>query len=635
MEIADAVSDAGEDGNEICHKSLSGTNFGGGNLSRSGSVLQWSMPLVAVAMVVVALRFGSFKEIVVSLEAAAVLLVLWLLSRSLTHPHVADELRTKARSFTTLELLLLGLAVLSLVSASGGIRPIYFFIFIIGFYIMVSAEAMLGVGESTPVYAAKLFLGLTVLEGSFTLLYPGFAGTDPYRDFLIASSIISHGGGLPLNNQGVVWYDFSPMAPLNYAIASLMSGIPLRLVELSSGIGYVGLTIVSVGCIMNRIASNLRLTRAAMVLSALFPFITHYATWPIPSSLALPLACLVIMLLLKSNTGLTLVGPLILGGTVVLTYGGIALSLLALVFLVNKITRSKANSRITISLSIVFIAYAFLVYVRGAQLGALTMWSFFLGFFTLAPSAAVQVAVGSNAVEIASLQYPWIFIAALSWVGLSLVVSGKDRYRLLVIAITVVGWVSLFLGVFTSGIIHVQNPGSLSYIGLLGFPLLCVPASVGLVSLMKTTSAKRVLLWLVLIVLVVSAVTTVSDSPDFWQGVGSQGYAASARLSSTTTLGEQASQLFLDNYDTGHYVQSNFQLFFTNITGTGVSYSIFGFPEHGWVTSLPTGQASIILISLRAVTLEIVTPYPQPTLNQSESNLIYSSSSVEAFFVPK
>ncbi|MHB1907786.1 MAG: hypothetical protein ACYCQJ_02805 [Nitrososphaerales archaeon] len=602
-----------------------------GNASK---ILNRLVPILCAIFVMILLLRGSFTDEVIGIEAATIVFTVWFVGRPF-QPNHSRTMRQNHKLLIIVEYSSLALAFTSLLFTYDYIRPVVFFVLFIGFYSALLMEILSNTKPSMSSFTLKIFIAQFVFLESFGFLYPGFVAEDPYRDWLIALSIITKGGGLPNLTGSNVWYDFSPIAPLLYSMSAIVTQFNLRNMELIIGFIFVSLVVVFLGCLVNYLTSDVKTACVAMLLGVLIPYLSFFSTWPIPEMLALCFVCAGTVVLLRTKGSRSMIMMSLLSATVVFTHGGMAIIYMILMLVLYVATRHLSIFYNSLTLVVMFFTYGTYVVMGGVMPGISTIWVFLLQ--SMAPrslSTPSTLVSGSNVIELVFPQYTWILLVALSMMATLGMLNKDMKYRKVEISLTVLGGVLLFLGIFVSGILHTQNTEFFRYVGLTGYPLICISASLELVSLSKFPFRRRIILFILLLLLIISAVTNVSVSPDFWQGVGQSHYATDNRLYVSTTTRELSSQTFLNSYDFSYYVESNYQLKFINITDTQPILAISGYPENGYTTNPVKGEPHIVLVSFRAIQLGFVNPDPSTDISIRNGDIVYANGGSQAAFFP-
>jgi hypothetical protein len=597
------------------------------------------LPIVILVLVIAVLLRGSAGERIVGLEIAVVFGVVWFLNHSSPFDNIGGRRpQISHRLLVASEFLFLSLSISALLFVEDYTRPLLFFVFVAGFYSTMFMETLNDKKSSTASFLLRLVVGQFIFLESFAILYPGFVAVDSYRDLFISQSIVSSGGGLPQTFTNIVWYDFSPMAPLLYAIGHIVSAAPLRTTELGVGFAFPTVSILAIGSIVNKVTSNMYSARIAILFGSLLSYLWVWATWPIPEMFALSLVCLSIVLCLQSGTGKAIIGSTLLVATVVLTHGGMAIILTVITFSIFLLTRIRTAAYVSGVALVLFLVYSVYAFSQGVQLGIVTFWTFLLATLTESGLAAAAPTFGQSGSVIGTTEsalgaYWWILLAAFAWLGFLAMLKNDSKYKRISILLTILAAFSFGVGI--SSAILATRTDTIRYFGLIGYPLLCISASVGLVSLgRKLQSNGRIALSVLLFLFVISGVVAPSVSPDFWQDVGQGHYAAVNRLSSSTTIAEEASQISLNNHDNNYYITSNYFLEHVDIGQPLDKFPLsasFTYIEVGYTQSAIVGIPHVVLISLRAIQMGFPNQTP-PVVDLQKNDIVYSSSNSIAAF---
>jgi hypothetical protein len=593
------------------------------------------MPFTAIAVIIIVILRGSVAEEFVGIETSVVLFAVWKLTRgSFGNVNLRVWTCLDYRIITKLEYACLALAFSSLLFVDNYSRPFLFFPLMTGFYYLLLTKVLSHTGPLPSSCFLELIIGQVIFIESFALLYPGFVGVDSYRDLAISQSIVNSAGGLPKDFGAVLWYDFSPTAPLLYAIGNIVSSVPLRLTELLQGFTFPAAVMIALYSMMKSMFSDQRLAWTALVVSSLLPFLWIWASWPIPETLGLAFAILSLVLSLRVNTSKGILGLIPLVVATVLTHGGIAMILIMLLFALYLTSHSKHVLRVGFMAVLIFLTYTVFVYVQGAQFGVTTIWYALLSAFTPSGFSFKPPSIGQGGipgiVESLVATYWWIFLSSLAWAGLVQLLGkgAMPKYRRTGILLSLVG--AVFFSTYFSSVILVTQGNIGRYVGLVGMMLLSISTSLGLVSIVDnlSSSKKRVLLTMLMLLFVISGVCSPLVSPDFWQGIGQSQYAMNNRLQYSTTIEEATSQQFIGNYDSNYYILSNYYLGFVNTINPKIGSSLlfsnnFGGAGH---VRLPLGQEQyLVLLSYRVARIDLPNPMPSMNITLQTSDVIYSN----------
>jgi hypothetical protein len=522
-------------------------------------------PIVAIIIAIAVIIAGTIREKIDGLEFSALLLSAFFVytgrgsvSRNGGSIHISSAIHSS-------ELVCLGLALFSAMFSADYARPILFFVFMILFYLLLFVEAY-SFSSSTGAFVLKLLFGQALLIGSFASLYYGFVGVDSYRDYAIATSIINSAGGLPKPFVQLIWYDATPTAPLSYAIAHLIVGMNLRDSELMLGFIFSWLPILAIGVLSLRITRDKKQSLLSMWFASLMPLFWIWATWPIPEMMAVSFVLLALMVFLQGNKTASLIMSVLFGVLTVFTHGGMSLILIVSMFFIFFMTRLRLALLSGFMALIAFFTYSAYVSVIETQYGLATL-SLFVNAVLSKGSQATVASQGiipglSGFLDQVSLTFSWIALAVLVWIGILSVGKSFPRRRL-VLSISLI--VFACLGLANLFQVVGSSTDTSRYIGLIGYPLMAIVASLGLFS-MPPSLRKRIFVSIMIAIFVVSVVLNPYISPDIWLGNRQASFAATFRLQTSTTLQELSSQVFLNNFDHSYAVESNYVPMFTNLT---------------------------------------------------------------------
>jgi hypothetical protein len=574
-------------------------------------------------------------------------------------PVIASEAKKSANVMSTkflsiAELSLLVVSTFSILIFSRFTRPTFFFLLIASFYFLLFIEVQTKSGKLWP-FILKLFFGQFLLIETFSFFYPSVFSTDSTRDLQIASLVIQHSGGLPANFVQNIWYDFSPIASLSYAVSKMISGATLINSEVMIGFVIGCLITLALGAIAFQITKNTQATLFSIWISSLVPFVWYYTALPIPEMFGLIFVLLLLLIVVKEEItkeiSSYLTATLLVIATI-LTHGGIALELIGILIVLFTIKRRMVWRFVTYALIISLASY--ITYIVGVHLlnvpSGLTLLGGFLSSL-FSPSSAGLLTVGANASSFYSVSsilqvftgtFWWVFLGVLGWYAIINLLGKGPRLRespyLIIFGIALL---LLLFGTFLDLIGSAQAEGA-RYVSLLGYALLCVPASMVLISPLLRPRNRRVYVMIVVAFLVFAMISSPLISPDLWQNLG-QGSSAQ-RFLSVTSSSELSSQLFLDHYDNCFVVVANYQPEFTNITGTCQSlYKYYLFSESAFSTVGVAGYNAkvnppfVILYSLTKASLSLYVAgsgNPEANISFSESEIVYSSQTSLVSFMP-
>lgn len=578
------------------------------------------------------LVLGNTGDKLFAIQVIAFFLATWYLLGGKTRNPQGDKTeRPTAFPAAKLEYILLGFSLLSLFFITEYERPVYFFLFMFAFFAVLVYEAQ-NSATSTLVFGIKLVLALTLLDLAFAFLYPGFVGIDPYRDMSITQYIVNHGGGLPHDFGVLVWYNFSPMAPLVYAVGNTITSLNPRDTELLFGFAFSALPVLMVGSLTSRLLGDPFKTQTSMVVMSLAPFYWQFATSPIPESLAMTFLLSAILLSLMSGSTTRHLGLGLLSVSAIMTHGGMAILLLGILGLWYLVTRSRSLLYITLTGVLEFVLYSAFAVSQGAPYGLATIGSFIQEILT--PSGnyltstlsfsrggiliSVFKSITANAWEVS--------LISLAASGLVYFLATKEKHKPFLIMITLVGGLLFFSALLAT--FFVVQTAAVRYLGLLSIPLISITATAGLgVLRSKKRNGQKVIVTGLILALVVGGVFNVSVSPDFWQQLGQTSYAGT-RLGASTSLTQFAGQSYLNRFDPNMSVTSNMLLnqisISPHIAYSSSSYFPTGFYGVGSQIDL-AGEPLVYLVSERAAEQAFAIAYPSSTLSSNIAGPVYDT----------
>jgi hypothetical protein len=541
--------------------------------ARISRALSTLTPLIIIPLLTIALIYRSVTALVVTLEVILLLLTAWYTYIRIRRNVPSDVLHEYASLPKRGVLLGFQLGLFILIIASVALSGAYsilpvFFALIIGLYFLLFLEAYY-FEIKIHLFMVKLIIAQVLTYETFAFLYQSVFSVDSFRDYFIASSIVQHGGGVPQAYTSNIWYNFTPMAPLTYAIQSLITGAPLLQTELVSGFVFASLSTIAAGALASKIFKNLRITALTMLISSLVPFFWQFATLPLPELFALPLVLLAVGLVLNPSSGKAILVTSLFGVVIVFTHGGMALLLIATTLAVFGLTRNIRALQTGVIASILFGAYSILASVNGTVSGVTTISRFVSSIlspgtlhvvFTLSSlptGAAIEVAQVLTATEW------WVFLGIISWIGfLELAQRSRNRDFL---TFVLVAFVLFGVGVLLLFQPVVQGQAG-RYVALLSYVVLSIPASFALYTIGANPLARRVLVPAIILVMIGASVCNSSVSPGVWQDLGAKTY--SSRILSTQTTSEALSQSYLNQYDSCYTIAANYYPNFVNLTSS-------------------------------------------------------------------
>ncbi|HKT22081.1 MAG TPA: hypothetical protein VJR06_05685 [Nitrososphaerales archaeon] len=613
------------------------------------AVLLALTPLAIIPVGIFAFLHPTLTVIVVSVEVSLLLLVAWALVYLRPSTGPGSPAALPHRLLDAGEALVLGGALLLLVGSGSAYRPTLFFVLMGAFYLLMFLRLQ-GKYDRVWPYVTKLIVGQALFAESFALGYPSVFSVDSSRDFQIASHILAHSGGLPASFTTTVWYDFTPMAPLSYAMNKLVTGLPLMNSELLTGFLVTALVTLAVGGIAWSVSKSAQTALLAMWVSSLVPYVWQYATWPIPQMPALAMSLLLIGILIGRGGNSGVAAGAVFALVVVLTHGGMALELILILSVIAVATRSRANYRLLALAAAFYATYVVYASVESAPTGLVTISVFVktlltLGEAYLGPSSPLGIAsLAVSTAQQVSLTYWWIFLGAFGWLGLLAAYRLQSLRARLYLLLFGTAFLLLVFGAAV-GIAGSAQAQAFRYVSTVGYPLLCIPVAMLLASVISRSSRTRAFALLAVSLLIFSMVADVSVSSDLWQNLGQTGYAG-GRLSYVTTVPELYSQAMLNGYDGCYPVVANYYPQFTNLTAAGEACSAVGkyhlSSESAFSTvgvASPFSKVSAPYVVLYSGGKAVYTSYvsamanPQSNITIEGSDVIYSGGSSYIAFV--
>jgi hypothetical protein len=616
--------------------------------SRLSRILSSLTPAILFPLIAIAFLYRSVTAFVVTIEVSLLLLTVWY-----TYIRIGKNIRSGIQlqhiskpKRGILQVLQLGLFVLIFVSIvfSGAYSlSFYFFALIAGAYFLLFIEAYY-YEVKIHLFLAKLVIAQVLAYETFAFFYQSVFGVDSFRDFFIASLVVQHGGGLPQAYSNNIWYNFSPMAPLTYAVQSVITGVPLLQTEIISGFVFASLSTLAAGAMASKIFKNSRISALTMLISSLVPFFWQFATFPLPEVFALPMVLLTVVLILTpySNKGILVTS--LFGIVIVFTHGGMALMLIVIAFVMFGLTRNIRALQTGIISSVLFGAYSILASVTGTSKGVVTIVDF-IDSLVRPASLVVGYTIGGLSTQGLVLEIAqaltqtewWVFLGVVSWIGfLALTRRPQNRDFLSFVLVT------LFL--FAVGVLLLFQPvvqtQATRYLDLVSYVVLSIPASFALYMLGVNPFARRVAIPAIMIIFIASSVCNVNVSPNLWQDLGAKSY--SSRFVSTMTTSEEISQVYLNQYDHCYPIAANYYPSFVNLTGSCPSvgdyqissetnYNGFGVASNGQLTISGIGYPKLIapFVTLFSTRIEEYDPGsaadPQASISAPATDIVFSN----------
>jgi len=500
-------------------------------------------------------------------------------------------------------------------------------------------------------YVMKLVVGQALFVGSISLMYPSAFSIDSSRDLQIAGLILRHSGGLPLDVGPIIWYDFSPMAPLLYSASKLITGFSLIDSEVLVGFVFPVVLTLVVGAIAAQISKTTRGVLFAMWLSILNPFLWYFASLPIPEMLALDFLMLAALVLVKQSEApvsrgiYPTIGLLVVA--IVLTHGGIAIELLGALIVVSFLSRSRF-ALVTLAMSSVAFA-AYLVYGAevGVPSGLLTLASF-VGSLAIHVSPALQPLSALNLTSVpiqivlaTTSTYWWVFLGVLGWFGLLRELNASPKIRTTYLTLSVMALMLVMFGALIDLLGSGQGQ-AVRYVSLFGYSLLCVPAAVGISSIRFGSNAKKVFAFGAVALVILATTASPLVSPLLWQQIG-QTSQATTRLLPVTTEPELSSQTFLNVHDDCYVVVANYIPQFVDLSAGCPAVGAYTLPSESTLSTVGVASYSARVdppfVVLLSIPKEMYLPYsvdwanPLSNLSSPSPQIVYSSEFSRVVFV--
>lgn len=502
-------------------------------------------------------------------------------------------------------------------------------------------------------FIVKLIAVQAMFIETFPNLFTSVFTTDNARDFFIAESILKNAGGIPQNFTGIVWYNFSPVVPLTYAMQSLAINISPFQAEIMSGFTFVLLSVLAIGSIALKVSGSVSQSMLSMWIACLVPFAWEYATFPVPEMVAVAMVLLVICIIMQSNTSMSAVASSILIVVVVLTHGGVAIELIAIVSFIYFMTRNRFALRATLFALTVFTMYTVYAAVVATPSGIIALLQILESVGTLVNSATVYVSGNSlmTIVQSATASFWWVFLGVFSWISfvelLKKVESNQRMYQAFLLGGLVL--FSVGIGLLIQPVAQTQT---IRYVSLISYMMLCVPAATGLVMLGSRKHGGRLLVLIAVTVFIITSVPNNAVSSDFWHDIGQNGYASFRMIWTETSL-ETSSQIYLNTFDRCYVVAANYLPEFVNISfspgcpgSTGFTlqgntfinqYFIRGFVIGGVASAITNVEPPLVVLT--STRLSFFSPVtnkvenPAANITVTSSNLIYSDPYSQIAFV--
>lgn len=608
----------------------------------------------------------SVTAFTAAFEAVTLLLCAWysylLISRNLTvSVRIAEALRTPRMTFKIAQFLLFFVAFIIILDSTHYYIPLEFFGVMMVLYFMAFLEVFY-FRTSLAAFVTKLAIIQVMMIESFAFVLQSVGTIDDFRDFFIANFILSNSGGFPRNYTNNIWYDYSPMASISYAIDKLITGIPLLEAELISGFIVSFLSVMAIGAISFKFFSDRRTAMLSMLIACLVPFFWEFTTLPRPEMFALPLTLLVVALVLnplslpRAPRSTVLTSCSILGATVVLTHGGMAIEMIAVLAATFFVAKNTIAGRAALITGLILILYSFYATVVGNLTGASLLLEFFnsiisptnlvvhLSLSTVGTPYQILMEISQAATQ----TYWWIFLGLIAWIGFLEIFKAKKLEKNYLVFLLVT------FALFFLGVVFIFQPvaqgEATRYISLISYLMICVPASSVLILLGTSRAARRFFIPFIVALLIVLSVTNVWIAPNFWQDIGQNSYSG-FRLVHTEVMSEIASQSYLNRYDNCYPVVANYVPEFVNLTSSCFGLSSYIIPGETYFNSIgvstyltntpssaPYAVLNVTFIVLYSARIALFAPSlygdasPQSDISPMNSTIIYSNGiSFEAF----
>ena len=625
-------------------------------LATFSRVLSSLTPAILLPLIAIAFLYQSVTVFVVAIEVALLLLTAWY-----TYIRIGKSVRSgiqnqyipipKRGILQVLQLSLFVLTFVSILFSGAYSLSFIFFALIAGMYFLLFIEAYY-YELKLQVFVAKLVIAQVLTYETFALLYQSVFSVDAFRDFFIASLLVQHGGGVPQSYTSNIWYNFSPMVPLTYAIQSVITGIPLLQTMIVSGFVFTLLSTLAAGAMASKIFKNTRIAALTMLVSSLVPFFWQFATYPLPEVFVLPMVLLTIVLILTPHTNKGILITSLFSIVIVFTHGGMALMLIGIAFAMFGLTRNMRALQVGIISSVLFGAYSIFASVAGTSTGAVSIVGFIDSLFRPVPlivgytfgNLSTQGLVLEIAQALTQTEW-WVFLGVVSWLGfLELVRRPRNRDFL--------SFVLVSLLLFGIGVLLLFRPvaetQATRYLDLVSYVALSVPASFALYMLSANPFARRVAVPSMMILFIASSVCNVWVSPNLWQDVGAKSYAN--RFIFTETTSEVISQAYLNQYDNCYTIAANYYPDFVNLTGSCPAvrdYQIIGETNFNGFGVASNGQLTFNGVSYPVLAAPFVVLYsariqeyapkdfadPQANLSAPATGVVYADGSSFVGFV--
>jgi hypothetical protein len=476
---------------------------------------------------------------------------------------------------------------------------LYVLLFLEAFYFKAGLRA----------FTIKLIAAQMLFIETFPALFTSVDTTDGSRDLFIADSIIKNAGGIPHQFTKIVWYNFSPLTSISYAIQSLVIHISTLHAEQLVGFVFVLLAVLATGSIALKVTGDVRQSMLCMWVACLIPFAWEYATFPIPEMMAVAMLLLIVRLIMQKETPLSTLASSILVVCIVLTHGGVALELTILAFFIYLLTRESSVLRTSVLALIMFLTYSVYAAVTSTPSGITTILQSIESVTTAIPYSTLHLATNSLEwiAQAASSSFWWVFLGIFAWVGFVEYLNHDGSRQKTYLAFLLISF-----ALFGAGIGYLVQPVAsgqeIRYVSLVGYMMLCVPASSGLVILGLRKGGRRLVIPLVIVIFVVATVPNVAVSSDFWHDLGQVNYSG-FRMVWTETPSELGSQTYLNAYDTCYVIAANYLPRFVDLNFASDCPSLAAYTVEGNTFLNDYVYQGYVIGGVASVTTNVRPPY--------------------------
>ena len=520
----------------------------------------------------------SLSGIIIPAETSVFVIVVWYAylrpSKAMDFRHTRKKSVWYSNIINLLELsIALAVGVVFFQSRPYSI-PEYFFVLLMGLYFLLFIEIYYFEPKISTIILKLIIVQFIAIE-IFAFLFPSVGTTDDLRDFFIATLIVRNGGGLPHVYTSIIWYDFSPIISLIYAVGNLVTAVPLLRFEQITGFVISFTSVLGVGALSLKFFRNSRKSMLSMWVACLLPFFWQLATWPLPELLAVLFAILCILVIAVNDSQFGLIPAILFAIIAVLTHGGLTVELIAIAIVIYIFTRNRLAGRIGVISTILLLIYSVYVYVGTTTTGLVTLLEFIRGLITPGKSFFIPLSgvPSPGSLLILILQrtgedYWWIFIGMISWIALLEFLktnSEEPKSRIYLVLMLIMFF--LFIVGISLQVFPVAQGQSIRYVSLLSYPVLCIPVGVGLDVFRNRLHRRYLLVLPIIAIFILAAVSNVWVSPILWQDVGQNSYSG-YRMVFTTTVSELDSQSYVSRYDKCYVVAANYLPSFVNLTSS-------------------------------------------------------------------